>query len=291
LKRLKGILLPSLFLLLFVASRPSQSQSIDADILVAQKAPTVMEEGASKRTAESEVAPEKNIDAEGKVYYKVKIADPFIELHTGPGAGYPIFYVVDRGTEVSVIRRKTDWFRIETSTGKTGWASRDQMRETLLLTGEKFRVVESDLEDFTQRKWILGYTGGEFESAPVFTLFTGYSFSENLTGEFHFGKSVGDKSSSTFYKGNLVMQPFPDFKYSPYLTLGLGEIEVDPSVILISARDDKNSFAQFGLGLQRYVSRSFLFRFEANEYVIFSSGTSDNSEVVNEWKFGFAVFF
>ena len=49
--------------------------------------------------------------------------------------------------------------------------------------------------------------------------------------------------------------------------------------------------AQFGVGIQRYISRSFLFRFEANEYVIFSSGTSDNSEVVSEWKFGFAVFF
>ena len=283
--------MPSLFLLLFVASRPSQSQSTDEDTLVEQNAPTVMEQGSSKRAAESKVAPEQNIDAEDKVYYKVKIADPFIELHTGPGSGYPIFYVVDRGAEVSIIRRKTDWFRIETSDGKTGWASRDQMRETLLPTGEKFRIVESDLEDFTQRKWILGFTGGEFESAPVFTLFTGYSFTENLTAEFHLGKSVGDKSSATYYKGNLVMQPFPEFKYSPYFTLGLGEIEVDPSVILISAKDDKNSFAQVGLGLQRYVSRSFLFRFEANEYVIFSSGTSDNSEVVSEWKLGFAVFF
>lgn len=290
-KHLKGILLPSLFLLLFVASRPSQSQSTDEDTLVEQNAPTVMEQGTSKRTAESEVAPEQNIDTEDKVYYKVKIADPFIELHTGPGSGYPIYYVVDRGAEVSIIRRKTDWFRIVTSDGKTGWASRDQMRETLLPTGEKFRLVESDLEDFTQRKWILGFTGGEFESAPVFTLFSGYSFTENLTGELHLGKSVGDKSSATYYKGNLVMQPFPDFKYSPYFTLGLGEIEVDPSVILISADDDKNTFAQVGLGLQRYVSRSFLFRFEANEYVIFSSGTSDNSEVVSEWKFGFAVFF
>ena len=290
-KRLKGILLPSLFLMLFVASRPSQSQPTDEDILVAQNSPTVVEEGTSNTGAENKGVLEDGYGSEDKFYYKVEIADPFIELHTGPGAGYPIFYVVDRGTEVSIIRRKTDWFRIETSDGKTGWVSRDQMRETLLPTGEKFRIVESDLEDFTQRKWILGFTGGEFESAPVFTLFSGYSFTENLTGEIHFGKSVGDKSSATYYKGNLIMQPFPDFKYSPYLTLGLGEIEVDPSAILISVEDDKNGFAQFGLGLQRYVSRSFLFRFEANEYVIFSSGTSDNSEVVHEWKFGFAVFF
>ena len=253
--------------------------------------PSAAETVFSKSAAEAADRPELGTDGEGNDFYKVTIADPFIELHTGPGAGYPIFYVVDRGTEVSVIRRKTDWFRIETSDGKTGWASRDQMRETLLPTGEKFKLIEMGLDDFSQRKWIIGFTGGEFESTPVFTLFTGYSFTENLTGEIHFGKSIGDKSSATYYKGNLVMQPFPDWKYSPYMTLGLGEIEVDPSVILISANKDKNNFAQFGLGLQRYISRSFLFRIEANEYVIFSSGTSDNSEVAREWKFGFAVFF
>jgi len=253
--------------------------------------PSAAETGSSKRGTEAADAPAISTDGKGRVFYKVTIADPFIELHTGPGAGYPIFYVVDRGTEVSVIRRKTDWFRIETKDGKTGWASRDQMRETLLPTGEKFKLIEMGLEDFSQRKWNIGFTGGEFESAPVFTAFTGYAFTENLTGEIHFGKSVGDKSSVTLYKGNLVMQPLPDLKYSPYLTLGLGEIKVDPSATLISTSQDKNNFAQVGLGLQRYISRSFLFRFEANEYVIFSSGTSDNSEVVKEWKFGFAVFF
>lgn len=283
--------MPSLFLLLMVASKPSQSQSVEEETMAEEAMPSTTEIVSSKSEAEAKDAPELGTDGEGKVFYKVTIADPFIELHTGPGSGYPIFYVVDRGTEVSVIRRKTDWFRIETSNGKTGWASRDQMRETLLPTGEKFKVVEMDLDDFSKRKWIVGFSGGELESTPVFSAFTGYSFTENMTGEFHLGKSVGDISSATYYKGNLVMQPFPDLKYSPYLTLGLGEIKVDPSVILISANKDKNNFAQFGLGLQRYISRSFLFRAEANEYVIFSSGTSDNSEVVREWKFGFAVFF
>ena len=224
--------------------------------------------------------------------YWVTIADPFIELHTGPSAGYPIFHVVDRGSEVKIIRRKTNWFRIETGDGISGWASRDQMRQTLLPSGEQFQTVDLDETDFARRKWVLGVTGGEFESAPVFTFFGGYSFTENMTGEVHFGQSAGTDSSSTFIKGNLVMQPLPDLAYSPYMTLGMGRIEVSPSTILIAARDETNTFAQFGLGIQTYISRSFLFRFEANEYVIFStSNTSDNNEVVNEWKFGFAVFF
>jgi hypothetical protein len=153
-------------------------------------------------------------------------------------------------------------------------------------------VVELDESDFAKRKWVLGVTGGEFSSAPVFTIFSGYSFTENMSAEVHFGQSVGSVSSSTFLKGNLEMQPLPDLKYSPYLTLGVGKIDVSPSNSLIASNSDVNSFAQVGIGVQRFVSRNFLFRFEVNEYVIFSTtSTSSNSEEVNEWKFGFAVFY
>ena len=225
-------------------------------------------------------------------YFSVRIAEPYIELHTGPGSGYPIFYVVDRGTEVRVIRRKTDWFKIETDNGKTGWASRAQMRQTLLPTGEQFKIVELDQDDFSSRQWLLGFTGGEFESAPVFTLFGAYSLTQNLASELHFGQSAGNKSSATFLKANLIMQPLPDLKYSPYFTLGLGEIKVSASSTLIATQDESNSFAQAGLGLQRYITRSFLFRLELNEYIIFSSdSTRNDNEEVTEWKFGFAVFF
>ena len=230
--------------------------------------------------------------ASDKSRYRVTVADPFVEMHSGPSAGYPIFHVVDRGVEVSIVRRKTNWFKIETSDGKTGWVSRDQMRQTLQPSGQPFEVVELDESDFAQRKWVLGVTSGEVESAPVFTIFGGYSFTENLAAEVHFGQSVGNVSSSSFLKGNLVMQPLPDFKYSPYLTLGLGKIEVSPNSTLLAANDDVSTFAQVGIGIQRFVSRNFLFRFEVNEYVIFSTtSTSNNNEEVNEWKFGFAVFY
>ena len=222
----------------------------------------------------------------------VKIADPYIEIHTGPNAGYPIYYVIDRGTIVTVIRRKTDWFKIVTEDGKSGWASRKQMQQTLLPSGEALEISDNTEDDFSQRKWVVGVTGGEFESAPVFTFFTAYSFTENVAAEVHFGQSVGDFSSATFVKTNVVMQPLPELKYSPYLTLGMGEIDIEPSATLITPVDSSNTFGQFGLGVQRYISRSFLFRFELNEYVIFSStSTNDDNEVVNEWKFGFAVFF
>lgn len=265
----KGILLPSLFLLLATACKTGV-------VLAAKDDPSLAVERLSDEQPN----------------YRVTIVEPFIELRTGPASGYPIFHVIDRGTEVRIVVKRTDWFRIETDDGLTGWASRDQMRQTLTPSGEQFPLVDRGLEDFTERKWVVGFTGGEFEDSPVFTFFGSYLFTENLAAELHYGEATGDKSSSTFYKVNAIMQPMPDLKYSPYLTLGVGTIDVDPNATFISPDTDSDTFAQFGIGLQRYISRSFLFRVELNEYVIFSaSTTSDDNEEVEEWKFGFAVFF
>jgi len=261
--------LTGLFLLLAIVSPLSQAQSATEDESPALETP--------------------DTDSSS---YRVTIAEPFVEMHTGPSAGYPIFHVVDRGDEISILRRKTNWFKVETSDGKTGWVSRDQIRQTLQPSGAPFKLVELNEADFARRKWVMGVTGGELESAPVFTIFSGYSFTENLAAEVHLGQSVGSSSSSRFIKANLVMQPLADLKYSPYMTLGIGRVEVSPSSTLIASNDEENTFAQVGIGIQRFVSRNFLLRFELNEYVIFStSSTSDDNEDVSEWKFGFAVFY
>lgn len=253
-----------LFLTFLVVLKPALAEKFEADAISVEEAPR----------------------------QKLKIVDPFIEMRTGAGKAYPITYVVDRGDEIFVLRRRTDWFQIRTVDGRTGWASRQQMLQTLLPSGENFVINELDADDFPRRRWVIGVSGGEFESAPVFTLFGTRALTENLAVELALGNSVGSVSSSSFWKTNLVMQPMPELKYSPFFTLGFGKIKVSPSATLIVPVDQNNAFSQVGVGLQRYVSRSFMLRFEANEYIIFSSSTSSpRNEVVHEWKIGFAVFF
>lgn len=230
--------------------------------------------------------------AEDVTIPKVTIADPFIEMHTGPSSGYPIFHVVDRGKEITILRRRTNWFEIRTEQGKTGWADRNQMQQTLLPSGDKLVISDATKDDFVERDWLLGATGGEFERAPILSIFTGYSFTKNISSELTFAQSVGNVSSSTIWKINLLMQPFPEASFSPYFTLGAGSIKVKPGATLIAPRLRSNSFSQVGIGLQHYLSRRFLIRLEFNEYVIFSANNDiDSNEELNEWKAGFAVFF
>ena len=230
--------------------------------------------------------------ADDDEYAQVKIADPFINLRTGPGEAYPIFHVIDRGESVRIEKRRTNWFRIRAENGETGWASRDEMQLTLLPGGEQFYVKDATEDDFIRRDWSYGITGGEFENAPIVSIFSAYSFTENLAAELTFGQSSASLSSSSQIKANLMMQPFPEWTVSPFFTIGVGKIKVKSGASLISGNRRESSMTQVGLGLHYYLSRRFVLRFELNEYVILSaSNSNDENEEIGEWKTGFSIFF
>src|SRR5262245_2945072 len=83
---------------------------------------------------------------------KTLIAEPFIELHTGPGRGYPVFHVIERGREVTIVKRRTDWFELRTDRGVQGWAPREQMIATLEPTGEPLDLQEPARETYMSRR-------------------------------------------------------------------------------------------------------------------------------------------
>ena len=230
--------------------------------------------------------------AEDSEAIMVKIADPFINLRTGPGSVYPIFYVIDRGELVTIDKSRTEWFKIRSKDGKSGWASREELQLTLLPGGEAFRLPEADPTDFISRQWTYGVSGGELDKAPVVTVFSAYSFTENLSGEFSYSQSSASFSSSSSLKAALLMQPFPEWAASPFFSLGVGKIKVKSGATLISANRRESTMAQVGLGFQYYLSRRFVLRFEINEYVILSANNSeDDNEETGEWKTGFSIFF
>ena len=51
-------------------------------------------------------------EAADEIYRKVAVADPYLEMYTGPGRGYPIFHVVDRGQQVEILVQRTFTFDV-----------------------------------------------------------------------------------------------------------------------------------------------------------------------------------
>jgi len=222
-------------------------------------------------------------------YQKVVIDDPFIELHTGPGRGYPVFYIAERGEQISLLKEKTEWYKVQIERGKQGWVHRDQLKTTLNLDGEPFNVPGLDFADYAKRRWESGILYGSFGGADGISAYGSYNVTPNLATELWLTQVLGPFSDATVANVNIVHIMFPEWRVTPFFTLGAGAIHTKPKATLVSTVDRTDSLAHVGFGVRTYLTRRFIFRAEYKTYVVFTS-RNDNEEI-REWKAGLSFFF
>src|SRR5881392_1049265 len=182
-------------------------------------------------------------------HQQVVIDDPFIELHTGPGRGYPVFYVAERGERVSLLKEKTEWYKVEIERGKQGWVHRDQLKTTLKLDGEPFDAPGIGFGDYAKRRWESGILYGSFDGADAISAYGSYNVTPNIANV------------------NVVHIMFPEWRVTPFFTLGAGAIHTKPKATLVATVDRTDSLAQAGFGVRTYLTRRFIFRAEYKTYV------------------------
>jgi len=221
--------------------------------------------------------------------YEVIVEDPYLELHTGPGRGYPVFQIAERGERVELIRRRTDWFQVRLPRGEVGWVPLAQLRRTLGLDGEPFDVLAYELADYTERRWEVGALYGDFGGANVISVYGAFGMTPNLSLELWLSQALGRFSDSKIASLDVVHELFPDKRFSPYIALGAGVVKTDPKATLVATTDRSDAAAHAGGGLRAYLTRRFLFRAEYKSYVVFTS--RDDNEEIREWKAGFSFFF
>ncbi len=219
----------------------------------------------------------------------VTISDAYIELHTGPGSGYPIFYVEERGKKIKIIKRKTDWFKVTTDSKKTGWVNREQLERTLTDAGVKKTFKDILIDDYLKSRLEFGIAGGLFESEQSFTLRVGYKMTPNITFELAYTKIAGRFSSSTLYQGNFHLLLYPDDRLTPFMYIGYGKFENVPATSLVSAKNSNLDMGNAGIGIKFYLSDRFYFRADASTYVVL---VGDNrSDEYSHYNAGFSFFF
>lgn len=220
---------------------------------------------------------------------QVAVAEPYLELHTGPARGYPIFHIVERGESVSIVLQRTDWYLVRGADGTEGWANRDQMELTLTRTGENFVVDRANLDDFTNARWEIGALAGDFGGANVVSLYGSYSLNPYVSVEAWGSQILGNFSNGWMGSVNIVQETWPDWRISPFFTLGAGFIRTEPKSTIVQGEDRTDQIGHAGAGFRIYATRRFLLRAEFKSYVVFTS--RDDNEEVEEWKVGFAYFF
>jgi Bacterial SH3 domain len=222
-------------------------------------------------------------------YREVVISDPYIELHTGPGRGYPVFFIAERGEQIELLKQRTEWFKVRAERGEEGWVNREQLATTLNPDGEPFVLPGLSLDDYAARRWEVGALYGDFGGANAISAYGAFSVSSNLSLEFWVQEVLGRFSDSTLANINIVHTFFPSWRASPYFTLGAGAIHTVPKATLVGTVDRTDNFAHAGVGVRTYLTRRFVFRAEYKTYVVFTS--RDDNEEIREWKAGFSFFF
>ncbi|MCZ8130891.1 MAG: SH3 domain-containing protein [Steroidobacteraceae bacterium] len=227
-------------------------------------------------------------DDEGR-YVVVSVADPYLELHTGPGRGYPVFHVVPRGQQVDVLMRRTDWFKVRDERGREGWAHRRSMLRTLLADGTPLDLGDPERRDYSRDPWEAGAQSGDFGGGNVNTAYVGYSLNEFLSAEVSASQVLGRASNAWLGTVGLVHTFRPDWRVAPFVGLGTGVVRIEPKATIVAPVDRTEQIGYVGAGAKYYLSRRFVFRGDYRRYVIFTE--RERNEVRDEWKVGFAFFF
>ena len=98
---------------------------------------------------------------------RVRVVRPYLDMHSGPGRGFPIFYAAEKNEWVVIELRHTDWFKVRTARGPVGWVSREQMAGTVTEDGVPFELADPTLQDFLNRRFVVGIGYGATPQAGV----------------------------------------------------------------------------------------------------------------------------
>jgi len=217
----------------------------------------------------------------------VVVREPYVELHSGPGRGYPAIYALERGDSAEVLERQHDWLKLRTLRGE-GWARRADMSETLTAAGIYPDRRSEFVRHYLAGRAEFGITAGSFEKDPLIGLYLGYRLFAIATLELHAAEISGTFSNARLYRADLVLRPRAELPLKPHLSLGIGRIENAPRDTLVDADEDDAPLWALGIGASTLIGDHLLlradWRYQRAEF-------SGNDEEFQELSAGFALRF
>ena len=219
----------------------------------------------------------------------VVVQDPYLELRSGPGRGFPVFHVVDRGASVVLQRRRTDWIKVREATGTSGWVHRSQLERTLTPAGEPVTLPAPTLEARTEHRWEVGLVTGGLEGASLVGVQGAWAATPTLHVRADAAQLLGDYSNGWLGTVGVAHVFAPHWRVSPFVGIGGGVLYVEPKATLVQPDDRTDSAAYAGLGLRGYLTNRFLLQAEYRQFVVFTS--RDDNEEIDEWTVSFVYFF
>src|SRR5271154_7498 len=109
---------------------------------------------------------------------EVVVTAPFLEMHSGPGRGFPVVYVVGRDEVVTVLYSRTDWYKVRAPHGAEGWARRQDLAITKLADGEPAPIPP--YPDFASHRWEFGAGYGVYNRQNLVTSYVDFGLTDSI---------------------------------------------------------------------------------------------------------------
>jgi uncharacterized protein YgiM (DUF1202 family) len=255
----------------------------------AQTAAPVVPAATAAPAASPAEPPAALMQGAGKRSEPLRVADAFLEMHTGPGRGYPVFYVVERGQWVLVEMRRTDWFQVRAERGQVGWVPRKQLEATLTAAGETKSLRDIIVDDYLSRRVEFGLGYGQFKKEPMLKLWLQYRLADTVGVELSGGQVQGVFSGTDFWAVSVTGEPWSDRRLSPFVSVGIGGFRNIPNLSLVNADATNARLAHATLGLRWYITERFVARIDASLY---TANVSDQRSIeYRAFTGGLAFFF
>jgi hypothetical protein len=218
---------------------------------------------------------------------EVVVAEPYLEMHSGPGRGYPVVYVAERDEVVTVLYSRTDWFKVRAPHGQEGWARRSELALTKLASGDPAPIPP--YPDFATHRWEAGAGYGVFNHQNLVTAWGDFGLTDSLDVEFVVQQALGTIDNRYITTLGLRHTFIPEWRwFSPTAGIGTGYQYIDDKVPPAPLQT-RNQMAYVSLGARGFITRRFMWRADWRKYLVFTN--QNQNEEPEEWKLGLAVFF
>jgi hypothetical protein len=220
-------------------------------------------------------------------WVEVVITEPYIEMHSGPGRGYPVVYVVGRDDTVTVLFSRTDWYKVRAPRGQEGWVRRADLALTVLPSGEPAPIPP--YPDFSAHRWEIGAGYGVFNHQNLVTAYGDFGLTDSLDAEFVVQQAFGNIDNRYITTIGLRHTFVPEWKwFSPTAGIGTGYQYID-NVAPPKPLQTHNQMAYVSVGARGFITRRFMWRADWRKYDVFTN--QNQNEEPEEWKLALAVFF
>src|ERR1700733_13212613 len=184
------------------------------------------------------------------------VTDPYLEMHSGPGRGFPVVYVVGRDELVTVLYSRTEWYKVRAPHGQEGWVRLADLALTTLASGEPAPIPPDP--DFSPHRWEVGAGYGVYNRQNLVTAYADFSITDSIDAEFVLEQALGTLDNRYIASFGLRHTFLPEWKwFSP--TAGIGtayqyiEEKAPPAPL-----EKNNQMAYVSLGARGFITPRFV---------------------------------